>query len=278
MNSIKHQLQKAKLRLEQVSDSAQLDAELLLSHVLQKPRGYLYSWSEIEISPQQIQAYEKLLLARLSGEPIAYILGEREFWSLPLKISNQVLIPRPETELLVEAVLQLIPIKHARVADLGTGSGAIALALAHEQAAWEIYATDYSANALKVAQNNAEHLGLQNIHFSQGSWCQALPNLQFDAIISNPPYIEENDPHLMQGDVRFEPREALVADAQGLADIHCIIQQAKSYLKPGAWLLLEHGYNQALAVRQLFGKYGYKHVVSKLDLVGIERISLAKMP
>ncbi|MDF2940473.1 MAG: prmC [Gammaproteobacteria bacterium] len=272
MKSISHLLQDAAQNLA-ASGSPKLDAELLMAHVLQKPRTYLYTWPEQLIEAAQEQAFLALVQARQSGEPIAYLLQEKEFWSLPLKVNSKVLIPRPDTEVLVETVLELVPFDKALIADLGTGSGAIALALASERAHWQIVATDYSEQALKIAEGNAKRLKLDNIDFSQGSWCEALPSLLFDAIASNPPYIDENDAHLTQGDLRFEPRSALVAENQGLADIESIAKQAKGYLKPGGYLMVEHGYEQADAVQAILLHYGYQEIGSRKDLSGHTRVS-----
>ncbi|MDO8954902.1 MAG: peptide chain release factor N(5)-glutamine methyltransferase [Gammaproteobacteria bacterium] len=277
MSSITRLLQQATLALLASSDTAKLDAELLLAHALQQPRTYLYTWPEQSVNPEQIHAFLSLVDKRIAGQPIAYLLGNREFWSLSLEVNPKVLIPRPETELLVETALSLPLSEQAIIADLGTGSGAIALSLSVERPEWEIYATDYASAALEVAELNAKRLDLGTIHFLQGSWCQALPALLFDAIISNPPYIDKEDPHLHEGDVRFEPRSALVADNKGLSDLDCIIKQARGYLKPGGYLLLEHGYNQAQAVVEIFADYGYQAIENRKDLAGVERVSLARI-
>jgi release factor glutamine methyltransferase len=271
MKSIGHLLQEAAQNLTD-SDSAKLDAELLLSHVLQKPRTYLYTWPEQLIEPHQAQAFLFLVSLRRAGQPIAYILNQKEFWSLPLKVNSAVLIPRPDTEILVEMVLERVSSDTALIADLGTGSGAIALALAFEKKHWQIVATDYCLSALQVARENAQCLKLHNVDFLHGNWCEALPKLKFDAIVSNPPYIAESDPHLYEGDVRFEPRSALVAENQGLADIEAIAKQAKNYLKPGGYLLFEHGYDQAEAVKAILSQYAYQNIGCKKDLSGHIRV------
>ncbi|MDF2690384.1 MAG: protein-(glutamine-N5) methyltransferase, release factor-specific [Gammaproteobacteria bacterium] len=275
MKSIAQLLQEATHSLTH-SDSAKLDAELLMSHVLQKPRTYLYAWPEKTLNSDQKQAFLELIDHRKAGQPIAYLLGQKEFWSLPLKLSPAVLIPRADTEILVENVLKCIQTEQAMIADLGTGSGAIALALASERPHWHIIATDYSKPALEVARQNALHLKIHNIEFQHGNWCEALPNRLFDAIVSNPPYIAENDPHLKQGDVCFEPRSALVAQNNGLSDIETIAKQAHIYLKPEGYLLFEHGYNQADAVKEILLEHGYLDIQNSKDLNGTVRITYAR--
>lgn len=258
------------------SETPVLDAELLLARVLGKSREYLYTWPERCLSEAQWLAFHRHCQRRAKGHPIAYLLGEREFWKMTLKVDSRVLIPRPDTELLVELVLKLLPLESARVADLGTGSGAIALALALERPQWQVTATDISAEALAVAKENARALGLSKVDFRGGSWCEPLGRERFDLIVSNPPYIEENDPHLQQGDVRFEPALALVAQEEGLADLREIAQRAPGHLQSGGWLLLEHGYRQGAAVRRILNSEGYRHVQSYGDLAGHERVSVGQ--
>ncbi len=261
------------------SDSPRLDAELLLAHVLGKPREYLYAWPEAEPSSAQIDCFRELCARRASGYPVAYLLGRREFWSLNLRVTPDVLIPRPETELLVSLALELLPAGAASVADLGTGSGAIALALASERPQWRLLACDISAEALAVAAANGRELGLENLEYRLGSWCYALPaGGQLDAIVANPPYIAEGDPHWHRDSLYHEPRRALVADAQGLADIASIIVQAPDHLKPGAWLMLEHGFEQGAEVRRLLQLAGFRDVVTQVDLAGHDRVSLGCRP
>ena len=214
--------------------------------------------------------YEK----RLAGEPIAYILGKKEFWSLEFTIDEKVLIPRPETELLVEIILQ-IDSSCINIADLGTGSGAIAIALAKERPNWQITATDISEEALEVARSNAQKLEIQNIEFYCGDWGEALPDKKYDVIVSNPPYIDKNDPHLKQGDVKFEPKIALES-GDGLSSIRKIIAQAKSRLKTNGLLVLEHGHDQSKAIQHLLQKYNYKDIVPHKDLANIYRAIMAK--
>ena len=204
------------------SDSARLDLEVLLGHVLHKPRTWLYTWPEHELSTSAQQQFDRLLERRVCGEPVAHLVGVREFWSLPLKVDASTLIPRPETELLVEVALELCPQAERRVLDLGTGTGAIALALASERPGWEIMAAEKSPQALALAEQNRAALGFDNVQVVQSDWFARVLQQQFDLIVSNPPYIDAADPHLAEGDVRFEPRSALVAERSGLADIEQI--------------------------------------------------------
>lgn len=258
------------------SDSAQIDAEVLLCCALDKPRSHLYAWPEQLLSPAQRFRFEALLERRILGEPVAYITGTREFWSLTLHVNPQVLIPRPETELLVEQALALLTEPRALVADLGTGSGAIALALAKERPDWMVVATDASPAALVVASDNAIRLGLSNVTFLPGHWCDALPEGSYTMIVSNPPYIDAEDAHLGQGDLRFEPRSALVAPDTGLADLTTIAGQALAHLRPGGWLLLEHGWKQGASVRDILNTDGYRDIATIRDLSGNERITVAR--
>ncbi|MCU7929333.1 MAG: peptide chain release factor N(5)-glutamine methyltransferase [Candidatus Thiodiazotropha sp. (ex Codakia rugifera)] len=260
--------------------SPALEASLLLCHLLDKPPSYLFAWPEKTLTPDQHKRYTALVEQRLSGTPIAYITGIREFWSLALQVSPDTLIPRPETELLVEHSLRHLQARsQPRLADLGTGSGAIALALASERPDAQIHATDLSAKALTLARENAASHSLNQIVFFQGSWCHALPTgASYDLIVSNPPYIEENDPHLSQGDLPREPSTALVSGRDGLSDIRLIIQQAAAgRLKDGGWLLLEHGYQQATEVHGLLRKAGLSEIATHQDLAGQPRITEARM-
>lgn len=274
---ISQALSEANNRIKSCSSSSSLDSELILAHVLNKSRAFLYAWPDFVLSDEQYQAFLKLADLRAQGQPIAYLIGYREFWSLQLQVNPSVLIPRPETELLVETTLKRVTTDNAIIADLGTGSGAIALALAKERPTWKIIATDYSSPALETAKLNAAKLNINNVEFRLGKWCEALPELKFDAIISNPPYIEDSDPHLQQGDLRFEPPSALIAGEHGLADIESIAAQAQDYLKPGGYLLLEHGYNQAQAVAKVLENYGYHTIQTYQDLTGHDRVSLGRL-
>jgi len=266
------------------SESPRLDAEILLAHALGKSREFLVTWPEIDLSESEQHTFLHLLGQRALGQPIAYLLGKKAFWDFDLTVNSDVLIPRPETELLVELALEHLDTSKHLLADLGTGSGAIALALAKERPEWQLVATDSSEAALKVAKLNAENLRLDNIELRQGSWCEALKggknsensNEKYDAIISNPPYIDKTDVHLSQGDVRFEPVQALVAEEQGLADLRQIATQVLEKLKPDAILMLEHGYQQAEAVRQLLEQSGYNDIQTHKDLAGLERVTMAR--
>lgn len=262
-------------QLTGVSDSPQLDASLLLCHVLDKPRSYLYAWPERQLDEGQWQLFNTLFARRLMGEPIAHILGYRDFWSLRLAVSADTLIPRPDSECLVEQVLDHYRGHHSgRLLDLGTGTGALALALATELPGWEICALDSHPGAVTLAEANRSRLGLDNVLVMESDWFSALAAGQcFDVIISNPPYIDAADPHLQQGDVRFEPRSALVAGAAGMADLKRIIDHAPLHLTQGGRLYLEHGYQQAAAVRELLHRRGFCNVASFTDYGGRERVS-----
>ena len=256
------------------SDEARRDGELLLMHALGVDRAWLYAHGDDSIEATKVARFRQLSRRRASGEPLAYLIGRREFWSLDLQVTPDVLIPRPETELLVELALQRIPLRAAmEVADLGTGSGAIALALARERPLATLLATDASAAALAVARHNAQRLNIGNITFAHGDWCAALREDKFDLIVSNPPYIAASDPHLNQGDLRYEPQSALASGAQGLDAIRAIIAAARANLRPDASLLLEHGYDQGVVVRGLFEQSGFTEIFTACDLEGRERVS-----
>lgn len=255
-----------------------LDIEVLLAHVLSVSRAYLLAFSERELTLQEASAIQALLQRYAEGEPVAYLTGHKEFWSLDFVVTPATLIPRPETELLVELALAKISGENKLVADLGTGSGAIALALAHEQPSWEIHATDASLEALAIAKLNAERFSRKNVIFHYGKWCAALPNKKFDLIVSNPPYIAPHDPHLQQGALRYEPISALMAEENGLQDLRDIISQAKSYLSQAGYLMLEHGFDQGAAVRGLFKIEGYQQISTYKDLAGLERVTLGRVP
>lgn len=254
-----------------------LEAELLLLHVLGKPRSWLIAHADDELDDTQVQAFDALVQRRRGGEPVAYITGHRGFWTLDLEVTPATLIPRPETELLVELALARMTAT-ARVADLGTGSGAIALALARECPTARIVATDASADALAVAARNAARHDIRNVRFAHGNWLAALAGERFDLIVSNPPYIEADDPHLAQGDLRFEPASALAAGPDGLDDIRQIVAQARDHLEPGGSLLLEHGWNQGPAVREVLSAAGYRDVFTEQDLEQRDRVSGGTWP
>ncbi|HEX7113462.1 MAG TPA: peptide chain release factor N(5)-glutamine methyltransferase [Mizugakiibacter sp.] len=260
--------------------AARLEAELLLAHALGKPRAWLYAHAGDAADEAAQAAFAALLARRLAGEPVAYLTGTRGFWSLELEVTPATLIPRPETELLVELALARLPEDaRARVADLGTGSGAVALAIARERPQAWVFATDASAEALAVARRNAGRLGLAHVAFAQGDWCRALGDASdFDLIVSNPPYIAAGDPHLGEGDLRFEPAAALTSGVDGLDAIRSIVRDARAHLRPGGWLLFEHGYEQGAAVRALLTAAGYREVFTARDLEGRERVSGGAMP
>lgn len=277
MSTIAEKLQASMQALSEVSDSPRLDAEVLLAHVLKVQRSHFYAWPKQVLTATELSQYDALLNRRLQGEPIAYLLGYREFWSLPLAVSPATLIPRPETELLVSEVLARLPKDEPlTVADLGTGSGAIALAIASERPNWQIIAIDRSPEALAIADKNAHDLRLTNVSFQLGNWLTARPSFKFDAIVSNPPYIAEAEWPEYADQLRFEPKEALVAADEGLADIKQIIVAARQFLKLDGWLMLEHGFNQGQVVRSIALQNGYQNVHSICDLAGHERIMIAK--
>lgn len=256
------------------SDSGRLDLEVLLGHILQQPRSWLYTWPEYLLSEIEQQQFDALFRRRANGEPVAHLVGRREFWSLPLKVNNSTLIPRPDTEMLVEVALEMFPQKQLRLLDLGTGTGAIALALASERPGWQIIATDKSVAALALARENCQQLKLNNVRFLRSDWFADVPRLSFDLIVSNPPYIDAADPHLQQGDLRFEPHSALVAPERGLGDIKLIACQCKHFLSPQGWLMVEHGWQQATDVHQLFATVGLHQLSSRRDYCHHQRLTL----
>lgn len=260
------------------SPTPRLDAELLLAQALGKSRSYLHTWPEHEPAAAQLAGYQAALARRRAGEPVAYILGRQGFWSLELDVARHTLIPRPDTELLVETALALLPATPLQGLDLGTGTGAIALALACERPAWQMTGVDRVAAAVALAQGNGTRLQLANARFVESCWFSALAGQRFQLIVSNPPYIAAADPHLSQGDVRFEPSSALVAGVDGLDDIRLIIEQAPAHLLAGGWLLQEHGFEQAEAVRELLSRRGFTAVDSRRDLGGHQRISVGQWP
>lgn len=260
-------------RLASVSDTARLDTEILLAHVLAKPRAHLYTWPERIPESATRSAFIALLERRARGEPIAYLTGRRAFWSLELQVTPDTLIPRPESELLVTLALERLPEAGGpRVVDLGTGSGVLALALAVERPDCTVIAIDRSIAALSIAETNARELGLSNIEFRHGDWCSGLDPEEFDLIVANPPYVADDSPWLRHGDVRFEPRNALVAGRDGLDAIRRIVQQAPAILKSGGWLLIEHGFDQGAAVRTLLREQGFRAVECHTDPNGRDRV------
>ncbi|WP_449548492.1 peptide chain release factor N(5)-glutamine methyltransferase [Lelliottia amnigena] len=259
------------------SESPRRDAEILLEHVTGKARTFILAFGETALTADQQAQLSALLSRRKAGEPVAHLTGEREFWSLPLYVSAATLIPRPDTECLVEHALAHLPATACRILDLGTGTGAIALALASERPDCQVTAVDVMPDAVALALRNVARLGFNNVKIQQSSWFDALVGQQFDMIVSNPPYIDECDPHLSQGDVRFEPLTALVAADEGLADIAHIVTVSRQYLTTGGWLLIEHGWTQAEAVHALFTQAGYERVETCQDYGGNDRLTLGKM-
>lgn len=262
----------------QASESPRRDAEILLGFVTGKARTFILAFGETPLTGEQQEQLAALLARRVRGEPVAHLIGEREFWSLPLFVSPVTLIPRPDTECLVEQALARLPAAPCRILDLGTGTGAIALALASERPDCQVTAVDLIPDAVALAQRNADHLGIRNIEIVQSRWFSALEGQQFSLIVSNPPYIDAQDPHLAQGDVRFEPLSALVAAENGLADLHTLIKEAPRYLLPQGWLLLEHGWQQGAAVREIFARYGWQQVETCRDYGDNERLTLGRRP
>lgn len=258
------------------SPTARLDVEVLLCQVLKVNRAYLYAHSERELDIIQKETFEKLLRRRKMGEPIAYLTGHQEFWSLDLWVNQEVLIPRPETEILVESVLAHSTQHKIDLLELGTGSGAIAIAIAYERPHWTILATDKSVQALALAKENAARLGVHNIQFFLSDWFESVPEIKFDMIVSNPPYLADNDSHLNEGDVRFEPRSALVSGKEGLDDIKLIASEAKHHLKSKGYLFLEHGYDQAEEIRDFLSNLYYYSATTQKDLSNHDRVTFAQ--
>lgn len=253
---------------------ARHEAEILLGHALGRDRAWLFTHSHDVPDAESVLQFRRLMQARERGEPVAYLTGRRGFWTLDLLVTPDVLIPRPETELLVELALERFPVDvEFRVADLGTGSGAIALALASERPRARVLATDASLAALAVARQNAERLDISNVEFAHGDWCAALGDQKFDLIVSNPPYIEADDDHLGRGDLRFEPMTALASGSDGLHAIRNIVESVPEHLQEGGWLMFEHGYGQGGRVRAILGESGCSEIQTWRDIAGKERIS-----
>lgn len=275
--NIQQALAQGRLLLAEASPSAALDAEVLLCCVLNCNSAHLMTWPEKELSEEQLDHYQRLLEQRRQGEPVAHITGQREFWSLNFTVNNSTLIPRPETETLVEFILSRFgDRKKLRLLDMGTGSGAIAIALAKEQPGWQIIGSDISAAALELARHNADQLQCSNVRFIHSDWFDNIAQHDFDIIVSNPPYIADNDPHLQQGDVRFEPDGALTAGPAGMDAIEQLCAQAKHYLAENGWLIIEHGYNQEQQVADCFARYGFTQITQQRDLSGHTRMTAGK--
>lgn len=277
---IKTALSQAVSQLESVSSSPSLDAEVLLSHVMDKHRAHLRARPRARLSVQQKDTFEHLVARRCAGVPIAYLTGCREFWSLEFHVTPDTLIPRPETELVVElAVLRLPATGAHRVADLGTGSGAIALAVAHERPECTVIATDTSPGALSIARWNAARLKIANVEFHHGDWYQPLAGGErFHVLCSNPPYVRQGDPHLSRGDLPHEPETALVAGESGMEALQIIISDAQRHLHPGGWLILEHGYDQADEVTHRMRQQGFEDIESHCDIAGQARVAVGRAP
>lgn len=278
MIDVKRALSLAINQLEPYSDTARTDAEVLLAIVLAKTRTWLYAYPETLLTKIQLLDFQRFVARRSLGTPVAYLTGTREFWSLPLKVTEETLIPRPETELIVELALNIMSHQlDARILDLGTGSGAIAIALAKERTDWQVTATDCSTGALETATENAAELNLQNICFFESDWFEQIATSPlFHAIVSNPPYIAANDPHLGEGDLRFEPKLALISGNSGLSALEHIIKHSIARLEPGGLLLIEHGFSQKSAVTSMLTEYGYVEVECWKDLHGNDRVSGGK--
>ncbi|ELY3421034.1 peptide chain release factor N(5)-glutamine methyltransferase [Cronobacter sakazakii] len=256
------------------SESPRRDAEILLAFVTGRTRTVILAFGETALTDDELTRLDALLARRAAGEPVAYLIGQREFWSLPLEVSPATLIPRPDTECLVEQALARLPATPCRILDLGTGTGAIALALASERPDCHVTALDVIPEAVALAKRNAQRLGIDNVTILQSHWFSALTDARFSLIVSNPPYIDGDDPHLSQGDVRFEPKSALVADNAGLADLETLVTEARRFLEDNGWLMLEHGWQQGEAVRELFTRAGYQGVETCRDYGGNERLTL----
>ena len=278
INSIHEVLRRAKEKLSVTSPTPHLDAEVLLTHALCKQRSYLHTWPEKELESDQLNAIENLIENRYAGHPVAYLTGQKQFWSLDLNINPNVLIPRPETELLVELAINLIPQgEDWRIADLGTGSGAIAIALAHERPNLRIDACDNCRSSLTLAENNAKKHSVVNIAFYLSDWFSNLPGQQYHLILSNPPYIAENDPHLHQGDVRCEPVNALKSGRDGLDALKTISKDAINHLETKGYLIVEHGYTQAEPVADILAEHGFSNISTYRDLSGHLRATAGTM-
>ncbi len=272
--NIQQALQQARQNLAESSPTAGLDAQVLLTQILQCNTAHLLAWPEKKLKKEQIANYQQLIQQRQQGVPIAHLTGSREFWSLEFSVNDSTLIPRPETETLIEFILDKFSNKkNLKLLDMGTGTGAIAIAIATEKPGWEIFASELSADALKLARDNSNSHQTKNISFIQSNWFNNIKDKDFDIIVSNPPYIANDDPHLLAGDVRFEPQSALSAGVTGMDDIEHLCMHAKKHLKNNAWLIVEHGYNQKQLVSDCFAKNGFTQIEQKQDLSGHIRMT-----
>lgn len=276
--TLKQALEWGRQELAGSSDTIQADVEILLCHLLACDRSYLYTWPDKKLDEARLSRFRQCIALRRKGRPVAYITGRKAFWEFSLKVNDSTLIPRPETELLVEQSLARIPQDQPlQILDLGTGSGAIALAIAHERPLCTVTAIEKSGDAMEVARWNTQQLGIENISLLMGNWLSPVSNTRFDIIVSNPPYIAENDPHLETGDVRHEPVTTLASGKDGLDDIRIIIMQAKHHLVDGGWLLLEHGCDQACMIRKILVEQGYSDINTYPDLAGHDRVTAARI-
>jgi release factor glutamine methyltransferase len=266
------------LTLKPYSESYLLDTEMILGFIVSKTREYLRANEDENLTEIQMNQFKRMLCKRKQGMPVAYIVGKRFFWDFELKVNKSVLIPRPETELLVEFALKAIRSlnRAERIADLGTGSGAIAIALARENPKCSVHAVDISSDALEVARTNARNLGVSNIIFHEGSWCDGLPDLNFDLIVANPPYISDSDSHLNEKGLQYEPRLALAAENLGYSELNLIIRDSRKFLKKDSWLLLEHGYNQQKLLIKELNRFGYSDILGLKDYADIDRMVAAR--
>jgi len=275
--NIQQALQQASLNLSDTSTTAILDAQVLLSYVLQCNTAHLAAWPEKELNKDQTTQYLGLIKQRSQGNPVAHLTQQREFWSLHFSVNDSTLIPRPETETLVEYILSVFGNnKNITLLDMGTGTGAIAISIASEKPSWEIIASELSSDALALAKHNSDFHQTNNVNLIQSDWFSNITRHDFDIIVSNPPYIADDDPHLQQGDVRFEPKSALTSGKTGMNAIELICSQAKNYLKNDGVLIVEHGYNQQHLVAECFIKYGFFEVEQKQDLAGHIRMTAGK--
>ncbi|WP_111655956.1 peptide chain release factor N(5)-glutamine methyltransferase [Isoalcanivorax indicus] len=276
--SVGELLRAARQRLDGHSPTADIDARVLMAHCLRKPASFLFTWPEHIPTDSEARQFQEWVARRVVGEPVAYLIGRREFYGHEFLVSPDTLIPRPDTELLVDTVLEgLAADAPLRVADLGTGTGAIAISLALARPAWQLVAVDTSTAILDLVERNRQRLGAGNVQPLQSNWCSQLPG-PLDAVVSNPPYIPDDDPHLGEGDVRYEPRTALAAGSDGLADIRVITVQSRQRLRPGGLLALEHGYDQGEAVQQILRDAGFVRIETRRDLAGHDRVTLGITP
>lgn len=275
--NIQQALQQASQALSETSPSARLDAQVLLTHILQCNTAHLAAWPEKNLSEEQAAKYLQLTQQRKDGQPVAHLTGTREFWSLAFAVNDSTLIPRPETETLIEFILgNFSNKKNLKLLDIGTGTGAIAISIASEKPGWKIFASEVSEQALVLARKNSERHQTSNITFIHSNWFDNITDHDFDIIVSNPPYIADDDPHLLQGDIRFEPRSALSAGESGMDDIEHLCLHAKDHLAKDGWLIVEHGYDQAQVVAECFAKQDYTQVEQKKDLAGHTRMTAGK--